>query len=199
MIVGSGPAGVSAAESNRRAGGTSAATIVTDDRPRPYLRPPLSKNFLQGDASASDIALHPPEWFRDLDIELIRQDGVVSIDTHAQRATTRAGRTIPYTHLILATGAEPKPFTVPGRRRALTLRSFHDAQTLRDAAEASATAVVVGAGFIGCEAAASLALRRIATTLVSPDEMPQRNRLGNAAGERITGLLAAAGPRYVGA
>lgn len=198
VIVGSGPAAISAAESYRRAGGTSPVTIVTADSHLPYLRPPLSKDFLRGDVCASAIELHPQKWFTELGIELIRDDSVVSIDTGAQRATTRTGNSIPFLRLILATGAEPKPLVVTGGRRAFSLRSLSEAQSLRDAAAAADSAVVVGAGFIGCEAAASLALRGIATTLVSPDEVPQHSRLGSAVGERITGILEEAGVHYLG-
>ncbi|WP_175393679.1 NAD(P)/FAD-dependent oxidoreductase [Rhodococcus globerulus] len=198
LIVGSGPAGVAAAESFRKAGGTSAVTIVTTDSSRPCFRPPLSKDFLRGDVSASEIELHTAQWFSDLGIELIRDDTVVSIDIHAQRATTHGGRSIFYAQLILASGADPKPLAVPGGHKALPLRSLHDAEVLRDAASGADTAVVVGAGFIGCEAAASLAHRGIATTLVTPDQVPQQKRLGFSAGERITDFLSEAGVQYVG-
>ena len=80
----------------------------------------------------------------------------------------------------------------------MQLRSLADAQSLRDAAEKADSAVVIGAGFIGCEAAASLALRGVATTLVAPEPVPQAKRLGGEAGKRIIGMLTDTGARYVG-
>jgi 3-phenylpropionate/trans-cinnamate dioxygenase ferredoxin reductase subunit len=88
----------------------------------------------------------------------------------------------------LACGAKPSPFPVPGGERALQLRSLADATTLRDAAAQADSAVVIGAGFIGCEAAASLAMRGVATTLVAPDGVPQAKRLGEDAGSKNPGV-----------
>jgi 3-phenylpropionate/trans-cinnamate dioxygenase ferredoxin reductase component len=98
----------------------------------------------------------------------------------------------------LACGAKPSPFPVPGGERALQLRSLADATTLRDAAAQADSAVVIGAGFIGCEAAASLAMRGVATTLVAPDRAPQAKRLGEDAGSKILELLTEASVRFVG-
>jgi 3-phenylpropionate/trans-cinnamate dioxygenase ferredoxin reductase subunit len=87
---------------------------------------------------------------------------------------------------------------VPGGQSALLLRSLADAARLRAAARHSATAVVVGAGFIGCEAAASLALQGVSTIVVSPEAVPQAARLGSDVGHRIIDLLADAGVSYAG-
>jgi 3-phenylpropionate/trans-cinnamate dioxygenase ferredoxin reductase component len=99
---------------------------------------------------------------------------------------------------VLACGAKPSPFSVPGGEQALQLRSLADAQALRSTASQADSAVVIGAGFIGCEAAASLAMRGVPTTLVAPDPVPQAKRLGEEAGARIVKLLGDAGARYMG-
>ncbi|HEY9263983.1 MAG TPA: FAD-dependent oxidoreductase, partial [Mycobacterium sp.] len=103
-----------------------------------------------------------------------------------------------YTHLILAPGASPTPLQVPGGERTLQLRSLHDAQRLRAAAREATSAVVIGAGFIGCEAAASLAVRGLPVTLVAPQELPQQKRLGAAAGERLRSLVERTGAKFAG-
>ena len=108
------------------------------------------------------------------------------------------GQRFPYWHLVLACRASPSPLPVPGAGAALQLRSLADAVVLRATAEQADSAVVIGAGFIGCEAAASLAMRGVATTLVAPERLPQEARLGTEAGERIVGLLSDAGARFVG-
>lgn len=87
---------------------------------------------------------------------------------------------------------------MPVGEHAYQLRSLADAQRLRDAGVGSQSAVVIGAGFIGCEAAASLALRGVSVTLVAPNAAPQDKRLGLDAGERLRGLVTATGARYVG-
>jgi 3-phenylpropionate/trans-cinnamate dioxygenase ferredoxin reductase component len=197
IVVGSGPAGVSAAETFRQYNADDTVRILTDDPALPYARPPLSKEFLRGEAEVADAELHPGQWFDDSAIELVRLAGVEAIDLGDQRVTV-AGKTYPYRWLVLACGAKPSPFPVPGGEKALQLRSLGDAQVLRKVAAKADSAVVIGAGFIGCEAAASLAMRGVATTLVAPDPVPQAKRLGEDAGERITRLLTEAGARYVG-
>jgi len=197
VIVGSGPAAVSAAEAFRDHNPDDPIRIITDDPALPYARPPLSKEFLRGEAEPTDAELHPATWFDERSIELVRGVSVDAIDV-AGRHVTVDGKHRPYRWLILACGAKPVPFPVPGGETALLLRSLADAQSLRDAAVKAGSAVVIGAGFIGCEAAASLAMRGVSTTLVAPDRVPQAKRLGEDAGERITRLLRDTGVTYVG-
>jgi 3-phenylpropionate/trans-cinnamate dioxygenase ferredoxin reductase subunit len=197
IVVGSGPAGVSAAEAFRQHNPDDTVRILTADPALPYARPPLSKEFLRGDAEVADAELHPAQWFDERAIVLVRTGGVEAIDVTDQRVMAD-GKSYPYRWLVLACGANPSPFPVPGGDKALQLRSLADAKLLREAAAKADSAVVIGAGFIGCEAAASLAMRGVATTLVAPDPVPQAKRLGEDAGERITRLLSEAGARYAG-
>ena len=197
IIVGSGPAGVSAAEAFRQHNADDLVRILTDDPDLPYERPPLSKEFLRGDAEAADAQLHPAQWFDDNAIELVRVSDIDAIDS-SQQQVTAGGNRYRYRSLVLACGAKPSPFPVPGGEKALQLRSLADAKSLRTAAAKASSAVVIGAGFIGCEAAASLAMRGVAVTLVAPDPVPQAKRLGEDAGKRIVDLLRDVGVRYVG-
>jgi 3-phenylpropionate/trans-cinnamate dioxygenase ferredoxin reductase subunit len=197
IVIGSGPAGVSVAEAFREHNSDDPVRILTQDPALPYARPPLSKEFLRGEAEPADAELHPAEWFDEKSIDLVRVGGVDGIDVAGQQVTA-GGTRYPYRWLVLACGAKPAPFPVPGGEQALQLRSLADAETLRAAAEKAASAVVIGAGFIGCEAAASLAIRGVATTLVAPDPVPQARRLGEEAGKRITNMLTDAGVRYAG-
>ena len=193
VVVGSDPAGVSAAEAFRRHRVDSPVRILTADPAPPYARPPLSKEFLRGETD--DVALHPAQWYAENRIELVRAR-VTRIDTAARTVVVGEER-VAYSALILACGSAPTPLPVPGGEHAYQLRSLADAQRLRDAGVGSQSAVVIGAGFIGCEAAASLALRGVSVTLVAPNAAPQDKRLGDA-GERLRGLVTATGARYVG-
>ena len=100
--------------------------------------------------------------------------------------------------MVLACGATPAALPVSGGESALQLRSLTDARRLRQAANDAGAAVVIGAGFIGCEAATSLARHGVAVTLVAPQAVPQQKRLGGVAGERLRRLVTDAGVRYVG-
>ena len=131
IVVGSGPAGISAAESYRRNGGEGPVLVLSADPDLPYERPPLSKDFLRGDTE--DVGLHPPEWFVEQGIELRHGHPVTEIDVEGHTVTVD-GERIPYRALVLACGAGPSPLPVPGGERALLLRALADARRLRDAA-----------------------------------------------------------------
>jgi NADPH-dependent 2,4-dienoyl-CoA reductase/sulfur reductase-like enzyme len=194
LIIGSGPAGVSAAEAFRDRKPDAPVRILTADPDLPYARPPLSKEFLRG--QDDDIALHPPQWYDDRSIEVTHGVTVEAIDV-AQKFVTAGDRRFGYDTLVLACGAAPVPLPVPGSELALQLRSASDAVTLRAAANRAETAVVIGAGFIGCEASASLASQGVSVSLVAPDPAPQVKRLGLEAGRRLRQLVERSGARYL--
>lgn len=195
IVIGTGPAGVGAADAYRARRSGVPVRIISADNSHPYFRPPLSKDYLRGETD--DVDLHPQEWFRERDIEVVLTAPVHHVDAD-ERTVTAGGQQYRYSTLVLATGASPTPLPVPGGERALLLRSLEDARTLRDAARSARTAVVIGAGFIGCEAAASLALQGVSVTLVAPDEVPQQKRLGEEAGRRLRQLVEKTGARYLG-
>jgi NADPH-dependent 2,4-dienoyl-CoA reductase/sulfur reductase-like enzyme len=195
VIVGGGPAGLSAARSYREARGSRPIRMISADDDPPYGRPPLSKDFLRGEAEDSDLPLAGQDFYRDHDITLTLGDTVTSLDPSAQTVTTASGETVPYANCVLATGSEPVRPPVPGadHKDVLVLRSAASARRLREAASDARSAIVVGSGFIGCEAAVSLARRGIQVTLMSPEKLPQAARLGDAAGRRIRQWLKAEG------
>jgi 3-phenylpropionate/trans-cinnamate dioxygenase ferredoxin reductase component len=195
IVIGSGPAGVGAAEAFRKHNSTLPVRLISADPAVPYERPPLSKDFLRGDTD--DVTLHPLSWFSDREIELVRGVQVDRIDPAGGFVVIDGERHF-YTALVLATGAAPSPLPVAGGEQALVLRSLSDAERLRAASSDARSAVVVGGGFIGCEAAASLARRGTSVTLVAPQEVPQEKRLGAEVGEQLLRLVEKAGVRYVG-
>lgn len=195
IIVGSGPAGVAAAESFREHDADTPVRIVSADVDLPYARPPLSKEYLRGETD--DVALHPARWFDDRAIEFVRGAPVGRLDLTG-RTVYAGGRPHAFDVLVLASGAAPVAPPFPGGQRALLLRSLADAAALREAAGGATSAVVIGSGFIGCEAAASLSLRGVPVTLVAPGRLPQEKRLGSDAAERLRGLVTDAGARHVG-
>jgi NADPH-dependent 2,4-dienoyl-CoA reductase/sulfur reductase-like enzyme len=195
LVVGSGPGGISAAEAFRKHDRDAPIRVVSADSERPYQRPPLSKDYLRGETD--DVWLQPEDWYEERSIVLQLGLEVDSIDPSAHTVTA-GSQVFTYDSLVLASGAAPKPLSVPGGDLALSLRSLADAARLRRCADDADSAVVVGAGFIGCEVAASLAMRGVAVTVVAPDDVPQLKRLGRAAGERLRSLVTDAGARHVG-
>lgn len=199
IVIGSGPAGLAAARAYRDAGGRGAVRMITEDADLPYNRPPLSKDFLRGEAEEGSLALTDEAFFAVHDIEVDRSRSVRALVPATRSVVLDDGSSLGYDVCVVATGAEPVRLKVPGGddERLHRLRSLADARTLRHAAESARKAVVIGSGFIGCEAAASLVRRRVQVTLISNEQVPQGNRLGPQAGARIAGWLRAAGVTVV--
>lgn len=191
LVVGGGPAGHSAAVAYREAGGTGPVRLVSGDARPPYERPPLSKGFLRGDVDTDELALESADFYADHDIEVIVSTHVTSLDPIRRSVTTDAGDEWSYDTCVLATGSLPGLLPVEGGDHpdVLRLRMHGQAEELRRRAESAQTAVVVGSGFIGCEAAASLSMRGLVVTLVTNETAPQAARLGPDAARRIAGFL----------
>jgi NADPH-dependent 2,4-dienoyl-CoA reductase/sulfur reductase-like enzyme len=191
VIVGGGPAAHATARAYREAQGEGQLTILTPELTVPYQRPPLSKDFLRGEMDDSELPIERPEWYAKHAIEVRLGAEAETLDPAARTITLGSGETLSYDACVLATGAEPAPLPVPGATEewVLLLRSLATARVLRYRAETANTAIVIGSGFIGCEAAASLALRGLKVTLVTDESTPQEARLGAEAGARIQGWL----------
>ncbi|MDN5764748.1 MAG: FAD-dependent oxidoreductase [Humibacillus sp.] len=185
IVIGSGPGGVSAARAYLSAGGAGPVLLLTADDDPPYQRPPLSKEALR---SADAQALTPID--DDLaDIEVRLSSPVAAVDL-SRRWIRTAAQEIGFDHLVLAPGSHPALLPdLPSEADWHVLRTAADLRRLTTAAGQARTAVVVGSGFIGCEAAASLAIRGLQVTLVSPEIGPQQKRLGDDPSRAITGWL----------
>lgn len=196
IAIGSGPAGLSAAETFRSKHPHIPVRMLTSDPALPYAKPPLSKAYLCGRDTKLD--LHSPGWFVRHNVDLIRGITVDHLDLANQEVVTTGGMRYPYWHLVLACGATPVPLTIPGAHTALSLRSFADAVILRMAARSAESAVVIGAGLIGCEAAACMATRGVLTTMVAAEPVPLQRRFGVDVGDRVAKILSDSGVRFLG-
>lgn len=195
LIVGGGAAAHAALVAYRKQGGQGSAVLVSEDEHPPYNRPPLSKDFLRGESDETGLPLVPPDYYPANDCELVLSSSVVAIDQEARLVRTASGREIAYRKCILATGSAPSIPAFPGAEHTHSLRWLDQAVSLRETAQSARSAVVIGSGFIGCEAAASLAARGLAVTMVSDEPQPQLRRLGSAAADLISGWLSDAGVR----
>jgi len=192
VIVGGGLAAVRTAEELRREEYTGPITIVSDETRPPYDRPPLTKDVLRGERD--DTTLEPPEFYAARDIDLRLGCGARGVDTAAQTVTLADGSVLGYDQLVIATGLVPRRIPSLGDLVGIrVVRSFEDSLVLRGDAAAARRAVVIGAGFIGCEAAASLRKLGVDVVLVEPQPTPLAAVLGEQIGELVARLHRANG------
>lgn len=195
VVVGSGPAGLAAARAFRERDDRP-VLMITEDPELPYMRPALTKDFLQGDSELDDLWLIDDDSLLQLRIEVRHRTSVRDVDPARQIVVTGDGSLLPYEELVLATGSQPVPLPVPGGDHPdlIHVRDLASGHRLRElAGRQDRHVVVLGSGFIGCEAAASLARRGLDVTLVSQEEVPHASRLGDPAGRQILAWLRDAG------
>ncbi len=192
VIVGGGLAAARTAEQLRRSEYTGPITIVSDEDHLPYDRPPLSKEVLR--AEVDDVTLKPAEFYEENDITVLLGNGARSVDTAAQSVTLADGSELRYDELIIATGLVPKTIpSFPDLEGIRVLRSLEESMALREHAGSARQAVVVGAGFIGCEVAASLRGLGVNVVLVEPQPTPLASVLGEEVGALVSRLHRAEG------
>lgn len=157
VIVGAGHAGGSAAAFLRQYGHTGPIVLIGDEPLLPYQRPPLSKAWLKGEATADSLALKPASWYAENQVSLRLSGQAVRIDRTAQVVHLASGETCAYDALILATGARARKLPIPGADLAgvMALRTAADAEDLKAALGPDKRLAVVGGGYVGLEVAAS--------------------------------------------
>ena len=167
VIAGGGLTAARAIKSYREAGGEGAIALVGEEATLPYHRPALSKRYLRGETDATPHAENH-EFYREHEVDVLLETKAAAIDLGARRLTLDNGVRLSYDKLLLATGAAPRRLRVPGSdlEGVFTLRTIVDSTAIRQAARATRRAVVVGGGFIGMEAAASLRHLGLDVTLI---------------------------------
>ena len=186
VIVGASLAGVRAAETLRSLGFSGSITMVGDEPHMPYDRPPLSKNFLAGEWEADRVALRKPEALEELNLTWKLGSAATSLNLEENSLTLASGEILTYHGLIIATGGVvrrlPNQPTVAGVH---VLRTLSDAENLRNEIVEGARVVVIGAGFIGLEAAATASKRGAQVTVLEGLEAPLIRALGAEMGAAI--------------
>jgi 3-phenylpropionate/trans-cinnamate dioxygenase ferredoxin reductase subunit len=184
VIIGAGLTGARAAESLRKAGFDGRVTLVGDEPERPYLRPPLSKDYLRSESEREAVFVHPAGFYDENRIDVRPSSSATAIDTVGRRVTLDGGTSLPFDRLLIATGAAPRMLPVPGADLpgVHTFRTIADADRLRAAVADAERIVVVGAGWIGSEVAASLRMLGRRVVVIAPDAVPLERVLGREIG-----------------
>jgi 3-phenylpropionate/trans-cinnamate dioxygenase ferredoxin reductase component len=184
VIVGASLAGAKAAETLREEGFDGRVVLVGSEHDLPYERPPLSKDYLRGEAGRDKVQVHPDGFYAEREIELRLGRTAVSLDPATRAVTLDDGERLAYDRLLLATGAEPRRLRIPGAELdgVLYLRTVEDSDALRARLDRGGSVVVVGAGWIGAEVAASARQRGLDVTVLDPLSVPLERVLGAAVG-----------------
>jgi 3-phenylpropionate/trans-cinnamate dioxygenase ferredoxin reductase component len=180
VIVGASLAGAKAAETLRAEGFEGRVVLIGAEHERPYERPPLSKEYVRGEVGREKVYVHDDGYYAEHDIELLLGRTAVSLDTVIGQVALDDGSRLRYDRLLLTTGAEPRRLSIPGEALdgVLYLRSVEDSDVLRERLDRGGSVVVVGAGWIGAEVAASARQRGLEVTVVEPSSVPLERVLG---------------------
>jgi 3-phenylpropionate/trans-cinnamate dioxygenase ferredoxin reductase subunit len=178
-IIGAGQAGLQVAASLRELRYEGRVVLIGDEPHVPYQRPPLSKGYLLGEVSAGQITLRAPTFFATQQVELIAGKRAVAVDRDRRIVRLMDDSAVEYDHLVLATGARNRPLLVPGAdlRNVFFLRTLDEAALLQEKLSDARNAVVIGAGFIGLEFAASAMKRGLNVTVLDVADRPMARAL----------------------
>ncbi|MFM0152641.1 FAD-dependent oxidoreductase [Paraburkholderia sediminicola] len=183
MLLGGGLASATAAATLRAEGFDGRVVIVGDERHPPYSRPPLSKDVLRGEKTPKQTWLRPPEWYASKEIELQLGVRAVAVDRGAHEVEMANGERLTYDKLLIATGGIPRTLDIPGVNLpgVFFLTKLEESVALHDLLMPGTPVVVIGAGFIGAEVAASVRKLGCQVTILETSPIP----LGRVLGPRI--------------
>lgn len=181
VVIGGGLAAAKAIETLREEGFDGAITLIGDEAERPYERPALSKDYLQGKSTSDDLFVHGESWYQEHDVDSRFGDAAVSIDREQRTVTLASGDNVAYDHLLLATGSRPNMLRIPGADLGgvFSLRRLSDSDQIRAAFTDSKKLVVIGAGWIGLETAAAARAAGLDVTILEYAALPLQRVLGD--------------------
>jgi 3-phenylpropionate/trans-cinnamate dioxygenase ferredoxin reductase subunit len=195
VIAGAGLAGAKAAETLRAEGFDGPVVLIGEETERPYERPPLSKDYLTGKAERESIYVHPRDWYREHNVDLRLGAAVTGIDRERHEITLADGSRVGYSRLLLATGSSPRRLPVPGAtlQGVHYLRTVGDSDRIRQAFQGAERVAVIGAGWIGLEAAAAARTAGAEVAIAEMAELPLLRVLGREVAEVFADLHRANG------
>jgi 3-phenylpropionate/trans-cinnamate dioxygenase ferredoxin reductase component len=184
LLIGGGMASAHCAAELRRRGERGSALLVGREPEPPYERPPLSKEYLRGEAGREDAYVNPPSWYEENGVELLSGVNVMSLDPKAHTAKLQGGEEVSFAKALIATGAMVNILRVEGAENdgIHYLRAFGNADAIGADAAGAEHVVLIGGSYIGAEVAASLTARGTRCTIVMIEDTMLSRGFGEAAG-----------------
>jgi 3-phenylpropionate/trans-cinnamate dioxygenase ferredoxin reductase subunit len=200
LLIGGGQAAASCAGELRRRGAEGSILLVGREPEPPYERPPISKEYLRGDAERADAYVNPPDWYAENDVELVTGRNVLALDPEAKTAKIQGGEEVAFGQALLATGAMVNILRVEGAENEGIhyLRAFGNADAIRADAEKAEHVVLIGGSYIGCEVAASLTAGGTRCSIVAIEEVALSRTFGPDAGGWFQARLEGHGVEFHG-
>ncbi len=200
LIVGGGLGAAYCASELRRLGTEGSILVATREDEPPYERPPLSKEYLRGEAGRTEAYVNPAEWYAENGVDLRTRTNVMSLDPEARTAKLQGGEEVGFEKALLATGAMVNILRVEGAELEGIhyLRAFGNSDAIRSEADAAEHVVLIGGSYIGTEVAASLTARGTRCTIVMMEEVTLANTFGERAGRFFHDVLAEHGVELLG-
>jgi 3-phenylpropionate/trans-cinnamate dioxygenase ferredoxin reductase subunit len=195
LLIGGGMASAYCATELRKRGAEGSILLAGREPEPPYERPPLSKEYLRGEAGREDAFVNPREWYEENDVELLTGTNVMALDPEAQTAKLQGGAEVEFGSALIATGSNVNILRVEGAELEGIhyLRAYGNSDAIRDEAEKTERVVLIGGSYIACEVAASLTAKGGDCTLVMMEEVTLSRVFGDDVGRWFQDLLESKG------
>jgi 3-phenylpropionate/trans-cinnamate dioxygenase ferredoxin reductase component len=200
LLIGGGLATGKCVEELRRRGADGSIVVVGREPEPPYERPPLSKEYMRGEAKREDAYVNPPEWYEENGVELLTKTNVMSLDPGERVAKLQGGEEVKFGKALIATGANVNILRVDGCEfeGIHYLRAFGNADAIREQAEKAEHVVLIGGSYIGCEVAASLTANGAKCTIVMMEDVTLSRHFGDEVGRFFQDVLIDHGIEVIG-
>jgi 3-phenylpropionate/trans-cinnamate dioxygenase ferredoxin reductase component len=200
LLIGGGMASAHCAAELRRRGAEGSVLLVGREPEPPYERPPISKDYMQGDSSRADAYVNEPSWYEENGVELLTGRNVMSLDPAARTVKVQGGEEVAFGQALIGTGAMVNILRVEGAENEGIhyLRAFGNADAIRADAEGAERVVLIGGSYIGCEVAASLTARGAKCTIIAMEDVALSRTFGEEAGRWFQGRLEEHGVTFHG-
>jgi 3-phenylpropionate/trans-cinnamate dioxygenase ferredoxin reductase component len=200
LLIGGGMASANCAAELRKRGAEGSVLLVGREPEPPYERPPVSKEYLRGEADRADAYVNPPSWYEENGVELVTGRNVMALDAENRTAQIQGGEEVAFGQALIGTGAMVNILRVEGAENEGIhyLRAFGNADAIRAEAEGAEHVVLIGGSYIGTEVAASLTARGVKCSIVALEDVALSRTFGEEAGRWFQGQLESHGVAFHG-